>query len=143
MQYLADTPSGAWAELLRHEEIKDPAELSGVRRALWAVDLPQPPRAEPSLSQAELLGDRGSYGACQQEARRIKATGAPGLRAASAALLPGAASGWRVDGGLHQAAARDGLVYALFGRRPDLVGWPVVREGAPPEDLLPRVRHFS
>ena len=33
--YLADTPFGAWAELLRHEEITDTADLAGVRRAIF------------------------------------------------------------------------------------------------------------
>ena len=37
--YFADTPDGAWAEFLRHEEIFDPEDLLTVRRALWAVDI--------------------------------------------------------------------------------------------------------
>src|SRR5690606_7733130 len=37
--YFADTPDGAWAEFLRHEEITDPADLEGVRRRLWAVEI--------------------------------------------------------------------------------------------------------
>ena len=36
--YLCDTPDGAWAEFLRHEEIRNPEDLPTVRRALWAVD---------------------------------------------------------------------------------------------------------
>ena len=39
VQYLADTPDGAWAEFLRHEEITDEADLAGVSRALWAVSV--------------------------------------------------------------------------------------------------------
>ena len=39
-QYLADTPSGAWAEFLRHEGITNEADLAGVERALWAVEVP-------------------------------------------------------------------------------------------------------
>jgi hypothetical protein len=34
VQYLADTPDGAWAEFLRHEEITEVADLAGVRRRL-------------------------------------------------------------------------------------------------------------
>jgi hypothetical protein len=34
VQYLADTPDGAWAEFLRHEGIREEAELVNVRRAL-------------------------------------------------------------------------------------------------------------
>lgn len=38
--YFADTPTGAWAEFLRHEQITDDADLAGVRRSLWVVELP-------------------------------------------------------------------------------------------------------
>jgi hypothetical protein len=38
-RYLADTPDGAWAELLRHEEIDDEIELSGIARDLWVVEI--------------------------------------------------------------------------------------------------------
>ena len=31
--YFNDTPDGAWAEFLRHEEITEPEDLSGIRRA--------------------------------------------------------------------------------------------------------------
>lgn len=62
--------------------------------------------------------------------------------APSAALLPGGARGWRVDGGLRKAEPRDGEVIVLFGPRPDLVGWEAVHEGRPSVDLLGRVRHF-
>ena len=41
-QYLADTPDGAWAEFLRHEEITDPDDLPGITRSLWAVEVPDP-----------------------------------------------------------------------------------------------------
>ena len=37
--YFTDTPDGAWAEFLRHEEIFDPEDLLTVRRAPWAVGL--------------------------------------------------------------------------------------------------------
>ena len=39
-QYLANTPDGAWAEFLRHEEITDPADLPGIARSLWAIEVP-------------------------------------------------------------------------------------------------------
>ena len=37
--YFADTPDGAWADFLRHEEIRDAADLATIRRAIWAVDI--------------------------------------------------------------------------------------------------------
>jgi hypothetical protein len=34
VQYFSATPDGAWAEFLRHEEITEPSDLEGVRRAM-------------------------------------------------------------------------------------------------------------
>lgn len=138
--YFADTPYGAWAEFLRHEEITDPADLAGVRRALWAVELPELPGSRPELDDPLLAGGFETYPACQAEASRLRKAGSDGLRAPSAALAPGGAQGWRVDGGLRPGPARDGEIYVLYGRRPELVGWPVVLDGRPPEELLGRVR---
>ncbi|MDP2388975.1 MAG: hypothetical protein Q8N52_01505, partial [Acidobacteriota bacterium] len=47
--YFADTPDGAWAELLRHEEIHDPADVATFRRALWAVELREDEPAQAVL----------------------------------------------------------------------------------------------
>ncbi len=138
--YLADTPYGAWAELLRHEEITDPADLAGVRRALWAVELPELPGWRPELDERLQRGGLESYSACQAEAARLRASGAASLRAPSAALVSRGARGWRVEGGLRPGPRRDGEVFVFFGPRPDLVGWPVVLDGRPPEELLGRVR---
>lgn len=141
-QYLADTPSGAWAEFLRHEGITDEADLAGVERALWAVDVSVDAIAfgVPALAPGTEIGGIASYPKCQAEAKRLRAGGAQGVRARSAALLPGGAAGWMVDGGEKQAATRDGEVFVVFGRRPDFVGWPVVEAGRPPERVLARVR---
>ena len=144
VQYLADTPSGAWAEFLRHEGIRDVADLEGVRRALWAVDVPEGSldAREPVLPKAVLLGGFESYAACRKEARRLRDTGARALRAPSAALTAGGAGGWRVDRGERPAAPREGIVLALFGPQPRCTGWPIVEGGAAPERILSRVRHF-
>lgn len=142
VHYFADTPHGAWAELLRHEEIRDPEDLAGVRRALWAVEIPRFPAARPQLAEEVLCGGPGSYPECRAEAVRLRAGKASGLRAPSAALLPGCASGWTVKGGLQPGPLRDGEVYVLFGRRSELLGWPVTLEGQPPAEVLSRVRHF-
>lgn len=137
--YLAETPDGAWAEFLRHEEIDDPQDLATIRRAIWAIEVPDDePEASPKLTRAVLTGGRDTYEHCQAKARRLRARGASRLRAPSAALRPGS-SGWRVDGGLRPGAARAESVLVLFGRRPDLVGWRCAI-GAPAADLLGRVR---
>jgi hypothetical protein len=143
VQYFADTPDGAWAEFLRHEGITRESELVNVRRALWAVDLPGDLGADtPRLTRAVLTGGLETYEACRKEARRLRAAGSPALRAPSAALLPGCARGWKVDGGLHPAPHRDGTVLAVFGARPDFTGWMAALAGRPHSGLLSRVRHF-
>ena len=141
--YFAETPDGAWAELLRHEEIRDPGDVATIERALWAVELPDQILARPRLPDSTLTGDPSTYPACQDEARSLRAAGAPGLRAPSAALRAGTASGWRVESGLQPAAARSESVVVLFGLHPRLVGWAACASGRPREDLLPRVRYYS
>ncbi len=142
VQYFPDTPDGAWAEFLRHEEITDPAELALIRRALWVVELPDEPAVEPSLSRALTTGGPSTYPSCRAEARKLRSSDATRLEAPSAALLPGGARGFHVNGGLRESARRDGRVHVLFGVRPKLEGWKVVESGGPPAHVLARVRHF-
>ncbi len=141
VQYFADTPDGAWAEFLRHEGIAEESDLVNVRRALWAIDLPDDlPTEAPGLPQPVLTGGTATYEGCQKEARRLRTKGTKALRSPSAALLPGGARGWKVDGGLQLAAERDGTVLAVFGPRPELVGWMAAFAARPRSDLLARVR---
>jgi len=143
VQYLADTPDGAWAEFLRHEGITEESELINVRRALWAVEVPDElPAAAPQVAEATLTGGLATYEDCRTEARRLRNNGATALRALSAALLPGGAHGWKVDGGMRPAAERDGAVLAVFGARPDFIGWMAAFSARPRPDLLARVRHL-
>jgi len=99
VQYFSDTPSGAWAELLRHEGIRDERDLEGVRRALWAVDAPLEGMriAGPALKSPVLLGGLPSHETCRVEARRLRVEGVEALKAPSAALKSGGAGGWKVD----------------------------------------------
>ena len=140
--YFSDTPDGAWAEFLRHEEITEPEDLSGIRRALWAVDVGHEPPVRPEVPLEMITGSLPTYERCQSEARRLRAQGADAITAPSAALLPDAARGWRVDGGLRPGTARDGKVFVLYGSRPDLTGWAATVAGRPGSELLPHVRHF-
>jgi hypothetical protein len=140
VQYLSDTADGAWAELLRHEEIADPEDVTTIRRALWAVEIPDEAYATPRLGARVLTGGPGSHPRCRREARRIKESGARGLVAPAAALLPGAARGWRVERGLVPGPDRTGRTIVLFGPRPDLTGWSATAEGRPRSDLVERVR---
>lgn len=143
VQYLADTPNGAWAEFLRHEEIVSYADLAGVRRALWAVEVGEIHPELPAVGLAVTVGDVDTYEVCQDEARVMRGRGTTELNAPSAALLPGRAAGWHTDDGLHRAPARDGEVIVLFGARPGLEGWLVTAEGRPGVALLDDVRHFA
>ena len=140
--YFADTPVGAWAEFLRHEEITDPADLAGVRRSLWVVELPDDGYVAPKLGMRTMTGGLSSYPACQAEARRLRKAGAERLEAPAAALKPGTARGWIAAPAVTSAAApRDGRVWVLFGPCHQ-AGWPAVVAGAPPAAVLPLVRHF-
>lgn len=143
VQYLADTPDGAWAEFLRHEGITDADDLPGIERDLWAVDPParKEPIAAPALPAAVLEGGTDTYPACRAEARRLRESGSPGLVAPSAALRRGAAGGWRVRAGqLFPGPPRLGKVVVLFGPRPDLSGWCACSRGRPDPRILPEVR---
>jgi hypothetical protein len=135
--YLADTPDGAWAEFLRHEEITDPADLAGIARNLWAIELADDePAVRPRLARDVLRGGLGTYRVCQVEASRLREGGAAGLEAPSAALVDGGARGEHVRAGLVEAVGRDGRVRVLFGERPELRGWLCAAEGRPDERLL-------
>jgi hypothetical protein len=143
VHYFSETPDGAWAEFLRHEEIDDPADLAGVARSLWSIDLPRAPRITPRLEAETLTGGTSSYPSCRREARRIRSLGGRSLVAQSAALEPSAPSGFRVDAGLQPAPSAAERVFVFFGARPELVGWAACHQGRPRADLLPRVRPLS
>ena len=141
--YLADTPDGAWAEFLRHEEIDDPADLAGIRRHLWAIEVPDDePFARPRLGDEILRGGLDSYDECRVEARSLRDGGASALQAPTAALVEGGARGHYVRGSLVEGDDRGGRVLVLFGRRPDLRGW-LCGEGRPSERLVTLVRRLA
>jgi RES domain len=141
--YFADTPDGAWAEFLRHEEIDDPADLTTIRRQMWAVEIGDPPAGQVDLPLDTLTGGPDTHPRCQQRARALRARGVGRLAATSAALMPGGARGLRVRAGVEPGEPRDGVVIVIFGSPDGLVGWAAAMDGRPPDDLLPRVRHYS
>jgi hypothetical protein len=76
VQYFADTPDGAWAEFLRHEGIRTENEIANVRRARWAVEIPDDPSAaRPLLPSAVMTGGIDSYARCQEESGRLRVGG--------------------------------------------------------------------
>ena len=141
--YFADTPDGAWAEFLRHEEITDAADLATIRRRMWAVEIPDEPAVPVPLPREVLTGDADSYARCQSAAVQVRNAGARRLVAPSAALLEGGAAGTVVRDGQHPGPPRDGVTIVLFGSPDGLVGWTAGDAARPAEDLLSRVRHFD
>ncbi len=127
--HLAETPDGAWAELLRHEEITDPADLAGVRRRLWAVELELDDErlgTPTGVGGRVATGDEWSYPACREAARAAWDAGTTVLQVRSAALRPDAgAPGYDV-------------VWVVAGDR-GLRAWATSDAGAPTEAVLRRV----
>ena len=138
--YFADTPDGAWAEFLRHEELTEPDDLATVRRRMWAVEIPDEPAAQLGIPHHIATGGLRTYPLCQAEAARLRATGARRLAAPSAALVDGGATGTVVKDGPRPGPRRNGIVIVLFGPPDGLVGWTAGDAARPAEDLLPRVR---
>ena len=141
--YFADTPDGAWAEFLRHEEIRTLEDLETVRRTLWAVEIDDGAAAGVALQQTTLTGGPDTWPACQRHARGLRWRGATRLLAPSAGLESGKARGWTVHSGLQPAAPRDGHVLVDFTPVPRFVAWRCVSDGHPPAELLPKVRHLE
>ena len=139
--YFCDTPDGAWAEFLRHEEIDDAEDVLTIRRALWAVEIGEAPTLKPDLPHGATTGGPETWPACQKAAQHCRRY-ADGITAPSAALRRGGAHGWRVDGGLQPGPEQDGIVVVLFGPRSDLVGWAATVNGRPDVGLLRNVQYF-
>ena len=142
--YFSDTPDGAWAELLRHEEIHDAADVATLRRAIWAIAIDDGEAATvPDLPASTMTGGRASWAVCRDAARALRDRGATRLDVPSAALGAGGAHGHRVDAGLKAGPPREGRTIVLYGRRPSLVGGRAAHEGRPFAELLSRIRHFT
>ena len=132
--YLADTPDGAWAEFLRHEEITDVEDLADVRRRIWAVEVDRrdvDTAARPDLALTTLRGGPDTYEACRDAARRLRSSGATVLRAPSAALVAGGAGGEHLRSGMVEGDPRDGEVLVVYGSVMRCRVWAVVDVGSP------------
>src|SRR4051812_17003795 len=134
--YFADTPDGAWAEFLRHEEITDPADVATIRRQMWVVDIDDAAAERASLPERVLTGGPDSYVRCQAEARRLGGRGGRPPAPPPPALRPGPPRGFGVGGGAPRAGERDGMVVPLFGPAPNVVGGTAAAAGSPPVELL-------
>ena len=141
-QYLALHPDGAWAELIRRENLRSVDELELVRMPMWAAEIHEGSLVDYStFERADVAGFSpdalidDDYSRCQAEGGRLRASGYGGVIAPSAAL-PGAVN------------------VTIFGRRVRSTwGAPtrlsssipacVVAVGAPPPGLAERTRYFG
>jgi hypothetical protein len=141
-QYLAMSTDGAWAELIRREELRTEDEAAMVSVSMWAVavehqmivDYSTFGRAEAAgLDPADLVSE--DYECCQREGIRLRAMGCGGVLAPSAAL-PGALN-------LTLFGPR---MASTWGRPPLLASSlpaTIIAKGAPPPGLLARVRKIG
>lgn len=141
-QYLSLSTEGAWAELIRTEELRSEDEVAMVRMPLWearldvgtVVDYSDFGRAEVAGLDPEALITDG-WAPCQQEGRRLRELGYSGVLAPSAALPgvrnltlfgPKVAVDWESDASLASA-----------------VPARVLTIGSPPSGLYARVRRYG
>jgi RES domain-containing protein len=141
-QYLAMSTDGAWAELIRNEELRTEDEVALVSVPMWAVRVDQAmvvdystfQRAETAAFDPAALVDE-DHRPCQREGARLRALGYSGILAPSAALEDGVnltLSGTRMA--------------SAWGRPPLLASSlpaTIITKGAPPPGLLPRVRKIG
>ena len=149
VHYLASTPTVAWAEWIRHQEIHEPADLEGVAAALWAVLIPSQWSTQ-DLHPVELPMELALGTSSEAEAARLdlveqlRATGAQGLLAPTAALhhSDAALPCVRVRHAIEQpeTLSLPAHVILLWCSAEQLPGWCCVREGRPGAEVLPLVR---
>ncbi|MGH2838846.1 MAG: RES family NAD+ phosphorylase [Solirubrobacteraceae bacterium] len=141
-QYLSLSADGAWAELIRNEELTSEDEVAMVSVQMWAVTVNQAMIVNYStFERAEAAGfDPGAlidedYDRCQREGARLRQLNYSGILAPSAAL-PGAIN-------LTLFGAR----MASTWNRPPLLASSlpatVITKGAPPPGLLTQVRQVG
>lgn len=139
-QYLSTTVDGAWAELIRAEELRTEQETALVRMPMWVAEVHVQriadygtfERAEAAGFPAGALID-DDYSRCQEEGKRLREAGFQGVVAPSAALPnslnltlfgPRIASTWQ---------SRPLLASSIPAMK--------IAVGSPPEGVVERVRH--
>jgi RES domain-containing protein len=138
-QYLSAAADGAWAELIRSEELRSESEAAMVRMPLWQARLDQSyvvdystfERAEQSGFAAEALIDDDQE-RCRSEGKRLRDLGYAGVLAPSAAL-PGATN-------LTLFGPRVSISWESEPTLASAIPAAVVTRGAPPPGLVARVR---
>jgi RES domain-containing protein len=141
-QYLSLSTDGAWAELIRNEELRTEDEVATVSVSMWAADVDQGMLVDySSFELAEQSGFDPSalvdedYERCQREGARLRALNYAGIVSPSAAL-PGATN-------LTLFGPR---MASTWGRAPLLassIPATIITKGAPPPGLLADVRRIG
>jgi hypothetical protein len=137
-QYLSTTTDGAWADLIRNEDLRSEADAAMVSMPLWQarvetylVDYSTFALAERSGFAADALVDDDQQ-RCRAEGRRLRDLGYAGVLAPSAAL-PGATNltlfGPRVSTSWESEPSLASAIPAT-----------VLTHGAPPRGLVAHVR---
>lgn len=141
-QYLSLEPNGAWAELIRAEDLHTDQEVDYVRMPLWVISLTQGMLVD--YSTFDLADDAGfppdaliddDWNRCQEEGERLRREGFAGVIAPSAAL-PGSTNvtifGPRISASWGSSSSFSSAIPAT-----------VAAVGAPPPKLRERVRMFG
>jgi RES domain-containing protein len=141
-QYLSLSTDGAWAELIRNEQLTSEAEVAMVSVQMWAVSVNQGMVVDYSTFEwadeagfdADALVDE-DHGPCQREGARLRELGYSGVQAPSAALPS--------EINLTLFGARTASTW----NRPPLLASSlpatVITKGAPPPGLLAHVRQIG
>jgi RES domain-containing protein len=141
-QYLTSSADGAWAELIRAEELFTEEEVAMVSVNMWMievsctmiVDYSTFEKAEAAGFDPEALID-DDYSRCQREGARLRARNFAGVLAPSAAL-PGEVNLTLFGPRLHSSWGKPPVLRSFLPAT-------VLTKGAPPRGLLPRVRQLG
>jgi RES domain len=141
-QYLSLSTDGAWAELIRNEELRAEDEVAMVSVSMWAVLIEEGVIANYStFEQAERSGFdpaalvSANHEQCQREGARLRKEGFSGVVAPSAAL-PGALNATLFGARMMSTWDRPKFLASSI---PAII----ITKGAPPPGLLLRVRHLG
>jgi RES domain-containing protein len=142
-QYWSVAPEGAWAELIRHEHLRDEREVAEVRMSIWVAefryqriaDYSDFARADTAAGVSAKAVVAEDYAACQAEGRRLRDAGFQGVIAPSAAL-PGV-----LNLTLFGPRLRSG--WSTSPRLSVFVAATVVALGSPPPGMTRHVRQVG
>lgn len=139
-QYLSTTVDGAWAELIRSEELRTEQGTALVRMPIWVAEVHVQRIADyGTFDKADAAGFppealiEDDFSLCQAEGRRLRGAGVQGVLAPSAALA-----------GSKNLTLFGPRIASTWDRRPLLassIPATKIAVGAPPDGIVERVRH--